>query len=138
MEDPSAIEPDWDRDDDREPEPPEQDESPLDLVAARAVLAAFQEESCVLGHKGREALDLLPVALDEVEALRRELAYWRGLPMREEYAVTEDGKAPDAADTHIRYDAAEEAERHAGTAGHLWTRSLTEHPWVGLVNEPPF
>ena len=138
--------PDWhqeDKDDrdqgmDREPEPPdEQGEPPLDLVAARAVVALARTEQPPAGAGTANCVDLLDDAFNEIEALRRELAYWCGLPMRQEYAVTE-GEAPDAVDNPIRCDTAEEAERFAGTKGHMWTRSLTEHVWVELVAEPPF
>jgi hypothetical protein len=81
------------------------------------------------------AFGAIPDLIAEVERLREELAYWRGLPLREEYAVT-DGSAPTEDGRRYPREEAESAVEVLGSTA--WMRSVTVHPWQGLAAGPPF
>lgn len=120
--------------DDREPDAPEEHEEPLDLDEISATYTACWEESCILGANGMKALNAVPDLIRELREARQQLAYWRALPLREEYAVT-DGAAPTEDGRRYPREAAESAAEVLGSTA--WMRSMTVHPWVEL-DAPPF
>ncbi len=122
---------------DREPEPPDDPSPALDIDAARAVYRAMFGEALVLGANGMKALDLLPVALDEVEVLRKELAYWRSLEIREEFLIVYGG---DAGSMTVPAKSADEALTWAAKSDGAiaYMQPLTVHALQELSNEPPF
>lgn len=127
---------DWNRlDDDREPDAPEEYEEPLDLDELVATLADAKNDLGELGPATAEVLAAVPDLIDELRKAREQLAYWRALPLREEYAVT-DGFAPTEDGRRYPREAAESAAEVLGSTA--WVRSVTVHPWQDLAAGPPF
>ncbi|MGW4422766.1 hypothetical protein [Streptosporangium sp. NPDC004631] len=125
--------------DDREPEPPDDELAPLDLSAiADAYHKALGEDLSGVPEHCREVLAAVSGLLAQAHDLQEALAYWRGLPVREEYGVTADGGDPDQAPATPARDA-DHALRLARRPGRqAWVRSLTVHGWLQLSTEPPF
>lgn len=108
-------------------EPPEDDEDeerePLDM---EQILDAID---CI---EDRWVVGFLKEALAERRSLREQLAYWRALPLREEFAIT-DGTNPEQASV-VWPGSAEDALRLAEDPDRKpWVRSVTVHPWQDMA-----
>ncbi|MFG3439907.1 hypothetical protein ACGF0J_21890 [Nonomuraea sp. NPDC047897] len=133
----------WDladlRDQEREPEPLEQE--PLSLEEIEAAL-----DACYAGGasaEGEEAADLLireavPQMLAELRAVRERLARYEQVPTQEEWTVTADAAMPPGAyDARYTADAAMKAADRYGKQA--WRRVVTHGPVVVQPWEPnPF
>lgn len=128
-----------DLDNDREPEPPDDEPERLDLDKLQIAHDVYRRDTDE--GNGPQAqtylLDAVPALIAELSAARAELERLSALPTREEYAITDGGHPAEA--SVIWPGSSEDALRLADDPGRTpWVRTLTVHPWVGLSTEPPF
>ncbi|WP_433541995.1 hypothetical protein ACQP10_38230 (plasmid) [Streptosporangium sandarakinum] len=135
-----------DLDDHRDPEPPdpEEEQPPVDLNAVTVRLNHVTALSLTeqLPPEAQRALrellcDDFPGMVAELEELRERVAYWRSLPIQEEYAVTEGAYPGQAPTTWVK--TSDHAMRLARRPGRTaWVRSNSVHTWQPFSSEPPF
>lgn len=129
------------RDDDREPEPPDDEPLPIDLgQIARHYHEALAEDMSGIPEHCREALAAVPGLLARVHDLQEELGYWRGLEEDTVYASAHGGKQrPDDCLLWVHHRDGEAADRSveaAAGAATAYMRVRTLHPWVELAEAP--
>lgn len=125
------------RDQEREPDEPTEPE-PLDLDWIESV---YTESNGTLDANACQVMaDTVPGLVAEVKTLREELAYWRALPIRAEYATAVGGNThPDDCKQAWHTEDSDQAQAwHKNVPdSRMWTRSVTVHEWVELSSEPP-
>lgn len=131
------------RDDDREPEPPDDEPLPIDLgQIARHYHEALAEDMSGIPEHCREALAAMPDLIAEVEQLRERLAAVEAMPTEHRYVVVA-AASPGPDDPLTEEVSAEAAIREATSwpGGRALRRTVHLGPWQDLVDfstEPPF
>ncbi|WP_326829719.1 hypothetical protein OIE13_06155 [Streptosporangium sp. NBC_01810] len=123
--------------DDREPEPPEEHEQPLDLDELAATLADARNDPGELGQATAEVLAAVPHLLARLRAAEAELEDWRNRTHRYEYGTTL-GPLPGTSGEPfwpVSRDQAELAWQQTGLTP--WVRTISTSDWAELT-EPPF
>lgn len=121
-----------DLEDDREPEPPEHDEQPLDLDELAATLADALGDP-EPGAATAEILAAVPHLLSRLRAAEEELEDWRGRTHRYEYALT-DGTEPTMPLWGLSREEAEDGRQRGRQP---WVRTVSVSDW-GHLDESPF
>ncbi|MER5322313.1 hypothetical protein [Streptosporangium roseum] len=122
--------------DDRDPEPPDDDQPPLNLdEVTNDYEQALNEDMSGIPEHCAQALAAVPELLARLRAAETELSEWRKREHRYEYAIT-DGQPPTEHGVRLPYEEALVAcERPE--LGTPWARTISTSPW-GLLEAPPF
>ncbi|WP_157253122.1 hypothetical protein [Nonomuraea typhae] len=131
--------------DDREPEPDDQGDPPLDLEEVRglivrlAVISGTDDDLAEKQAESRLLDEVLPQALAEIEELRKQLAEWEALEKRIEI-VAAPGEDPDKTAEVVSFQSVVKASEHADErpGWNVFTRIHTLQPWQQLDEEKPF